>query len=100
MMDGCVWFSSGFSGVVSVLLLGIYVCFFFFFSSRRRHTRFDCDWSSDVCSSDLAGKLLFTADNSANLLALDPATGRTLWHVNIGGRVVASPMTYELAGRQ
>src|SRR4030066_319046 len=30
------------------------VCFFcFFFSSRRRHTRFKCDWSSDVCSSDL-----------------------------------------------
>src|SRR2546427_2716687 len=27
----------------------------FFFSSRRRHTRFDCDWSSDVCSSDLNG---------------------------------------------
>src|SRR2546427_8390695 len=30
---------------------------FFFFSSRRRHTRFDCDWSSDVCSSDLLGQL-------------------------------------------
>src|SRR5260370_10345225 len=28
-------------------------CAFFFFSSRRRHTRFKCDWSSDVCSSDL-----------------------------------------------
>src|SRR5256886_4381706 len=28
--------------------------FSFFFSSRRRHTRFDCDWSSDVCSSDLS----------------------------------------------
>src|SRR6266853_2676342 len=27
--------------------------YFFFFSSRRRHTSFDCDWSSDVCSSDL-----------------------------------------------
>src|SRR5256886_8960366 len=27
---------------------------YFFFSSRRRHTRFDCDWSSDVCSSDLS----------------------------------------------
>src|SRR5206468_10118678 len=26
----------------------------FFFSSRRRHTRSDRDWSSDVCSSDLA----------------------------------------------
>src|SRR3989454_4208258 len=28
---------------------------FFFFSSRRRHTRLQGDWSSDVCSSDLAG---------------------------------------------
>src|SRR5215217_143897 len=27
---------------------------FFFFSSRRRHTRYWRDWSSDVCSSDLA----------------------------------------------
>src|SRR5580698_7689457 len=32
---------------------GIFI-FFFFFSSRRRHTRLTCDWSSDVCSSDLA----------------------------------------------
>src|SRR6266498_2285423 len=29
----------------------------FFFSSRRRHTRCGRDWSSDVCSSDLAGEL-------------------------------------------
>src|SRR5688572_32474212 len=34
--------------------------FLFFFSSRRRHTRFDCDWSSDVCSSDL---FRFTVQN-------------------------------------
>src|SRR2546430_11636854 len=36
-------------------------CWFLFFSSRRRHTRFDCDWSSDVCSSDLwaAGMPMF-----------------------------------------
>src|SRR2546430_7492938 len=42
---------------------------FFFFSSRRRHTRFDCDWSSDVCSSDLHlfGKL--PAAHRARLLA-------------------------------
>src|SRR5256886_7873275 len=32
--------------------LAVFDCAFFFFSSRRRHTRFDCDWSSDVCSSD------------------------------------------------
>src|SRR5882762_10631921 len=31
--------------------------FFFFFSSRRRHTRFKCDWSSDVCSSDLLSEI-------------------------------------------
>src|SRR5882762_1656332 len=40
------------------LLLFLYMSclflFFFFFSSRRRHTRFKCDWSSDVCSSDLS----------------------------------------------
>jgi len=47
-----------------------------------------------------AGHLLFSADNSGNLLALDPATGKTLWHLNAGGRMVASPMTYKLDGRQ
>src|SRR5205085_3464689 len=27
--------------------------------SRRRHTRFDCDWSSDVCSSDLLAGITY-----------------------------------------
>src|SRR5438034_4805666 len=35
------------------MFLYIFFVFFFFFSSRRRHTRSLCDWSSDVCSSDL-----------------------------------------------
>src|SRR5699024_12009761 len=30
----------------------------FFFASRRRHTRSKRDWSSDVCSSDLAAEIL------------------------------------------
>jgi len=47
-----------------------------------------------------AGHLLFSADTSGNLLALDPGTGKTLWHLNAGGRVAASPMTYQLDGRQ
>jgi acido-empty-quinoprotein group A len=47
-----------------------------------------------------AGNLLFSADNSGNLLALDPATGKTLWHLNVGGKMDASPMTYQLDGRQ
>src|SRR5689334_23419108 len=31
----------------------LFLFLFFFFSSRRRHTRWNCDWSSAVCSSDL-----------------------------------------------
>src|SRR5256886_6086972 len=48
----------------------LYYILFFFFSSRRRHTRFDCDWSSDVCSSDLScaghwvGTLLIVRHNT------------------------------------
>src|SRR5690606_40273006 len=37
---------------IKILYISTYI---FFFSSRRRHTRFSRDWSSDVCSSDLAG---------------------------------------------
>src|SRR2546430_6236541 len=51
-----------------------------FFSSRRRHTRFDCDWSSDVCSSDLphmlergSGYVVNTA-SFAGLVAHNPLT--------------------------
>src|SRR2546430_6918582 len=42
-----------FTYFVCVWAVSLCYLFFFFFSSRRRHTRFDCDWSSDVCSSDL-----------------------------------------------
>src|SRR2546430_2406707 len=60
----------------------------FFFSSRRRHTRFDCDWSSDVCSSDLSppleaekDKVLFlpdwAPDDSSPLMLVVFGNGRT-----------------------
>src|SRR5947207_9820787 len=39
--------------LVFLFFLSCIYFFFFFFSSRRRHTRSLCDWSSDVCSSDL-----------------------------------------------
>src|SRR5689334_23854673 len=42
--------------------------YFFFFSSRRRHTRWNCDWSSDVCSSDL--RAVFS--NASRELGADP----------------------------
>src|SRR2546428_9313273 len=44
----------------------------FFFSSRRRHTRSDRDWSSDVCSSDLAS-------TSSCSCAASPASWTTTW---------------------
>src|SRR5690242_21108002 len=66
---------------------------FFFFSSRRRHTRLTCDWSSDVCSSDLelrhaTSKTTLTrqqiqelieqcADTAAALRDADPADMRS-----------------------
>jgi alcohol dehydrogenase (cytochrome c) len=33
-------------------------------------------------------------------MALDPETGKTLWHAQAGGHLVSSPMTYELDGKQ
>src|SRR5690606_39701393 len=37
-----------------------------FFASRRRHTSFSRDWSSDVCSSDLAGDTFLFANSRAD----------------------------------
>src|SRR2546430_5574430 len=47
----------------------------FFFSSRRRHTRFDCDWSSDVCSSDLLLLGVLAAAGQLPSLLLMPIAG-------------------------
>src|SRR5688572_32830812 len=62
------------------------VLFFFFFSSRRRHTRFDCDWSSDVCSSDLPVIAALARCNRADIeraaWALEPAARKRI-HVFI-----------------
>src|SRR5260370_31813063 len=58
----------------------------FFFSSRRRHTRFKCDWSSDVCSSDLyvhkvlAVPILEGADVRLNYFVTGVGTPVTLRH--------------------
>src|SRR2546430_13517642 len=56
--------------VKSPTVVGDRVCdVLFFFPSRRRHTRFDCDWSSDVCSSDLTN--LVGADDAV-VIRVDP----------------------------
>src|SRR5258706_7623975 len=52
------------------------VAFFFFFSSRRRHTRLVSDWSSDVCSSDLADQ--FALRNEMNVAAHEGIHGASV----------------------
>src|SRR5256886_4806942 len=66
---------------------------FFFFSSRRRHTRFDCDWSSDVCSSDLAGDV-HLADGRAHELGAELT--RRVFHHQTRGQV-AHDHTFHVA---
>jgi acido-empty-quinoprotein group A len=47
-----------------------------------------------------AGNLLFGGDSVGNFLALDPSSGKTLWHVGLGQFVTNAPITYLLDGRQ
>src|SRR2546430_5975176 len=65
--------------------------FIFFFSSRRRHTRFDCDWSSDVCSSDLSYFRALTGANWNNgaiaAIALLTLTGVNCFGARAGSNV-------------
>src|SRR5260370_18242227 len=49
-----------------IFRLRVRLVLYFFFSSRRRHTRFKCDWSSDVCSSDLK-RPLYYAQRTVNV---------------------------------
>jgi alcohol dehydrogenase (cytochrome c) len=39
-------------------------------------------------------------NESGHLVALDAASGKVLWHVNPGGNLTGSPMSYEIDGRQ
>src|SRR5438132_10156599 len=64
----------------------------FFFSSRRRHTRSLCDWSSDVCSSDLysySGLCLF----SAQTLGRSGNRGKCAYSCRDDFEVTGAPMT-------
>ena len=47
-----------------------------------------------------AGKLLFTGDNSQNLIAFDPANGDILWHAGLADSLSNGPITYMLDGQQ
>src|SRR4051812_50061179 len=57
----------------------------FFFSSRRRHTRLTCDWSSDVCSSDLGGPVRAGARGRVDVGVDDRAEDRVRVRQGRGG---------------
>src|SRR5215204_4318247 len=73
---------------------------FFFFSSRRRHTRSLCDWSSDVCSSDLDERATAERAIGLSLRELQDFDG-ALRHLRRAVRIAAaagSARTAALAG--
>jgi alcohol dehydrogenase (cytochrome c) len=47
-----------------------------------------------------AGDVVFAASRDGNIIALDARTGTHLWHVQTGGDLNASPMSYAVGGRQ
>ena len=47
-----------------------------------------------------AGNLLFFGDNAQSFEAVDPRTGKPLWHFNTGQSIHASPMSYAVLGKQ
>src|SRR6266568_8259556 len=63
---------------------------FFFVSSRRRHTRWNCDWSSDVCSSDLVWRNGLRLLNYGGNTPIKPAD-----FSSPGGMITVVPDGYE-----
>ncbi len=47
-----------------------------------------------------AGRVVFAGDDATNLVAYDAATGKILWHANLGAVVANSPTTYMVDGKQ
>ena len=50
--------------------------------------------------STTAGSLVFTGSADGYFFALNAATGEELWHISLGARVHAAPMTFSVAGKQ
>src|SRR5262245_64945507 len=84
------------------------VVFFFFFSSRRRHTRCLSDWSSDVCSSDLAtlaacgrGPAPRQYELNGQILGMRPAAREvTIRHHDIKGFMPGMTMPFKVRSEE
>jgi alcohol dehydrogenase (cytochrome c) len=54
-------------------------------------------WTGTVST---ASGIVFTGDDDGNLVALEAKTGKHLWNFNMGELLTASPITYEVDGKQ
>src|SRR6267143_2727972 len=70
----------------------------FFFSSRRRHTRWNCDWSSDVCSSDLLFGAYMVFDWVRNQRSVDEDNDALLTRPRVIGTAAATTGSGFLSG--
>jgi alcohol dehydrogenase (cytochrome c) len=58
---------------------------------------FRAPWAGTLAT---AGGLIFSGDEDGYFMAFDAKTGKNLWKVNTGNRLVTAPITYEIKGRQ
>jgi len=58
---------------------------------------YQAPWAGTLSTS---GGLIFGGDEDGYLMAFDAVTGKILWKINTGARLVTSPMTYRLDGKQ
>jgi alcohol dehydrogenase (cytochrome c) len=65
--------------------------------TRWKFPLYSAPWAGTLTTS---GNLVFAGDEDGYLMALQADTGKLLWRVNTGSRLVTSPITYELDGKQ
>src|SRR4030066_1059360 len=64
-------------------------------SSRRRHTRFKCDWSSDVCSSDLIVDATDTRHTTAYSYANVRTSAELIWTLGLSADFISNNVVDE-----
>jgi alcohol dehydrogenase (cytochrome c) len=69
-------------------------------TGKLKWTHDNGQWGSGAGVMTTEGGITFTGDGNGNALALDTATGKTLWHAGLGVPIQSSPISYELDGRQ
>jgi quinohemoprotein ethanol dehydrogenase len=73
--------------------------FFLAWDPVANKERWRIEFSPSGGALSTGGNLIFVGDNGGTFMALDPATGKTLWqHKLMAG--IATPVTYELDGKQ